>query len=70
MKRNFISDINSFVIKIAAEVNKAEQLVFGFPILGLINEKVLDIFADPDPIKISVIISIIFCLFKLFYSFF
>ena len=44
------------MIKIAIEVNKSEQLAIGIPVLGIINEKVLDVIADPDPIKISVII--------------
>ena len=41
------------MINRAIKVNKAEQLAMGIPILGLINEKKLDVFVDPDPIKIS-----------------
>ena len=59
----------SFVIKIAIEVNKAEQLAMGIPIDGLISEKVLDVIADPDPMRISVIINKTFFLFKDFYFF-
>ena len=59
----------SFVVKIANEVNKAEQLAMKIPTDGLIDEKVLDVTADPDPIKISVIINKTFFLFKLFYLF-
>ena len=56
--------IYSFVIKIAIEVNKAEQLAMGIPIDGLISEKVLEVIADPDPIKISLIINNTFFLNK------
>ena len=41
----------SFVIKISNDVNKAEELAMGIPILGLTNYKVLDVIAGPDPIK-------------------
>ena len=61
--------IYSFVIKIAIEVNKAEQVVMGIPIDGLISEKVLDVIANPLPIKISVIINKTFFLFKFLYFF-
>ena len=55
------------MIRIAIDVSKAEQLVIGIPILGLINKKVLDVIADPDPIKSSVKTNITFFLIKLFY---
>ena len=45
------TEIFSFVIKIANDVNKAEELAMGNPILGLTNYKVLDVNAGPDPIK-------------------
>ena len=48
------------MIKTAILVNKAEQLAMGIPIDGLLSEKVLDVIADPDTIKISVMISNIF----------
>ena len=48
------------MIKIAIEVDKAEQLAMGIPVDGLISEKVLDVIADPDPINISVINNITF----------
>ena len=57
------------MIKIAIEVNKAEQLAMGIPTDGLISEKVLDVIADPDPMRISVIINNTFFLFKDLYFF-
>ena len=54
----------SFVIKIAIEVIKAEQLAMGIPIDGLISEKVLDVIADEDPMRSSVTINNTFFLFK------
>ena len=60
----------SFVIMIAMDVNRAELLVKTTPMLGFINDIVLVEIADPDPTKISVIISNIFFLFKfLFFSY-
>ena len=50
----------SFVIKTAIDVNKALELVITTPMLGLINDILEVIFADPDPYKISVIINKLF----------
>ena len=57
----------SFVIKIAILVNKAvlDQIILPAP--GLINPIVELPFADPDPIKFSVIINNIFFSFKFSY---
>ena len=43
------------MIKIAQLVNKAVEEVNTIPMLGLINDIVEVLIADPDPIKISVI---------------
>ena len=59
----------SFLFKIAIEVNKAEQLAIGIPIIGLIIEKVLDVIADADPIRIPVISRSFFFLLKLLHFF-
>ena len=47
----------SFVTKIAILVNRAVELVSIIPTHGLINDKVLDGFAEPQPMKISVILN-------------
>ena len=52
----------SLVIKIAKLVNKAVLLEIILPAPGLINPNVEVLIADPDPIKISVIINNIFFL--------
>ena len=51
------------------DVNRAELLVKTTHILGFINDIVEVPIADPDPIKISVISSNFFFLFKLLYFF-
>ena len=51
------------------DVNRAELLVKTTPILGFIKDIVEVPISDPDPIKISVIISNIFFSFKLLYFF-
>ena len=48
------------MIKIAREVNKAVEEINTIPMLGFINDIVDVEIADPDPIKISVIINNIF----------
>ena len=53
------------MIKIAIENNKVEQLAMGIPKDGLLREKLLNIIADPDPIKTSVITINVFFLFTL-----
>ena len=62
--RNFNSVIYSFVVKIEIEVKNAVELVNTIPLFGFINYIVDVPMADPDPIKFSVIINIIFFLFK------
>ena len=62
-------DIYSFAIKIARDVSKAVDEVNTIPTLGFINDIVDAEIADPDPIKISVIINKTFFLFKLLYFF-
>ena len=57
------------MIKIAKDVNKAVELVNTIPVLGLTNDIVEVLIADPDPIKISVIFNNTFFLSRLFYSF-
>ena len=47
----------SFVIKTAIPVNKAVLLQIIIPAPGLINPNVKELIADPDLIKISVIIN-------------
>ena len=47
----------SLVIKIAILVNKAVLLEIIIPAPGIINPIVKVLFADPDPIKLSVIIN-------------
>ena len=54
--------INSFVIEIAIDVNKAEQLAVGIPRLELVNNKILDDIVDPDLNKNSVLNQNIFFL--------
>ena len=58
------------MIKIAKEINKAEQPAIDIPILGLINEKVLDVFDGPNPNKISEITNNTFLLFNGFHFFY
>ena len=55
----------SIVIKIAIDVRRAVELVNTIPKLGLINDIVDIEKADPDPIKISVIIKNTFYSLKL-----
>ena len=50
------------MIRIAIDVNKAVELDNTMPMLGLINDIVEVLIADPDPIKISVINNITFFL--------
>ena len=57
------------VISIARDVNKAVEEVNTIPMLGFINDIVDVEIADPDPIKISLIINNTFFLFKLLYFF-
>ena len=57
------------MIKIARDVNKAVEEVSTIPMLGNINDIVDVEIADPDPIKISVIINEIFFLFNDSYFF-
>ena len=45
------------MIKTAILVNKAEDLVNTIPMLGFVIDIVEVLIADPDPIKISVIIN-------------
>ena len=61
--RNFNLLIYSFVINIARDVNKAVEEVNTIPMLGFIEDIVDVEIADPDPIRISVIINITFFLF-------
>ena len=56
--------MNSLVIKIAILVNKAVEEVKTIPMLGLINDIVEVLIADPDPTKLSVIINYTFFLFN------
>ena len=58
------------MVKIANEVNKVEQLAMKIPTDGLIDEKVLDVAADPDPIKISVIFNKTFFYLNFFIYFY
>ena len=58
------------MIKIARDVNKAVEEVINIPMLGFINHIVEVEIADPDPIRISVIINNTFFLFKLLDSFY
>ena len=51
------------MINIARDVNKAVEEVSNIPMLGFINDIVDFEIADPDPIRISVIIINIFFLF-------
>ena len=46
--------MSSFVIKVAIDVRRAVELVSSIPILGLINDIVEVVIADPDLNKISV----------------
>ena len=59
----------SFVIKTAMFVNKAVLLVSTIPKLGLKNDFVEVVIADPDPNKSSVIINNTFFLIKDLYFF-
>ena len=59
----------SFVIIIAIEVNKAEELVYTIPMLGFISDIVEVPIAKPDPINIYVIINNTFFLFNDLYFF-
>ena len=59
----------SLAIKIAIFVNKAVLLEIIIPAPGVISPIAEVLIADPDPIKISVIINNIFFLFKLLYFF-
>ena len=58
--RIFSFDMYSFVIKIAMDVDRAVLLEITMPTLGFIKPIVEVPIADPDPIKISVIINKIF----------
>ena len=58
------------MIKIARDVNKAVEDVNKIPMLGFIIDIVDVEIADPDPIKISVLINIQFFLFKDIYFFY
>ena len=60
----------SFVIRIAVDVNKAVELVNTIPMLGLINDIVEVVKADPDPNNISVIINSIFFYSNTYFSFY
>ena len=60
----------SFVFEIAILVKKAVELINTIPILGLIKNMVELPFADPNPIKISVVIDNTFLSFKFFYIYF
>ena len=53
----------SLVIKIAIIVERTVEEVITLPLLGLINNIVEVVIADPDPDKTSVIIRITFLLY-------
>ena len=59
----------SLVIKIAILDNKAVEEVTTILMLALITDMVDVEIADPDPIKISVVINNTFSLFKFLYFF-
>ena len=69
VKRQFNFDMYSLVIKIAILVKKAVEEVNTMPMPRLINDIVEVLTADPDPIKLSVIINNTFFSFKFFYLF-
>ena len=63
----FISDKDSFVIKIAIDVNRIVLVDIRTPMLGLVNDKVEVVIVKADPNEIAVIINKTFFLFKLLY---
>ena len=58
------------MINIPRDVNKAVEEVSTIPMLGFINDKVDVEIADPDPVKLSVIINNFLFLFNDLYFFF
>ena len=66
----FDFEMYSFVIKIAILVNKAVLLEIIIPAAGLINPNVEELIADPDPIRISLIINNVFFYLNFYTSFY
>ena len=65
----FIFDMSSCVIYIAIDVSRALLLVIITPALGFNTANVLQIIAEADPIRISVIFIKIFFIYELSYFF-